>query len=180
MRARAEAAYGAMARTVQRFLDARLKNDAAALRLLDADLAPNATPPGLVSFAVRRAASPAPTMDTFLDQLGRQGFERIGAIYDQLHAQNPELSLDPLQVHDWGMKLLRERRPREAAQVFALGVRLYPERFEFLYDGLGQAQEAAGERAGAIASYRQALALEPAHLHARARLGALEAAPAMQ
>lgn len=179
-RARAEAAYGAMARTVQRFLDARLKNDAAALRLLDADLAPNATPPGLVSFAVRRAASPAPTMDTFLDQLGRQGFERIGPIYDQLHGQNPDLSLDPLQIHDWGMKLLRERRAREAVQVFALGVRLYPERFEFLYDGLGQAQEAAGERAGAIASYRQALALEPTHPHARERLGALEAAPAMQ
>lgn len=179
-RDQATAAYGAMARTVQRFLDARLKNDAAALRLLDADLAPNATPPGLVSFAVRRAANPAPTMDTFLDQLGRQGFEHIGAIYDRLHAQNPELSLDPLQVHDWGMKLLRDRRAREAVQVFSLGVRLYPERFEFLYDGLGQAREAAGEREAAIASYRQALALEPAHLHARERLDALEAPAAAQ
>jgi tetratricopeptide (TPR) repeat protein len=167
------ASYGAMARHVQRFLDARLKNDPAARRLLDGDLAPGATPPGMVSFALRRAAGAAPTMDTFLDQLGQQGFERIDAIYDGLHAQNPELALDPLQAHEWGMKLLRERRPREALQVLRLGVRLYPERFDFLYDGLAQACEAAGERDAAIAAYRQALALEPAQEHARTRLEAL-------
>jgi tetratricopeptide (TPR) repeat protein len=173
-------AHGALGRTVQRFLDARLKNDGAAQRLLDADLAPGATPPGMVSFVVRRAAGAAPTMDTFLDQLGRQGFERIDAIYDRLHAQNADLALDPLQAHDWGMKLLRERRAREAVQVFGLGVRLYPERFDFLYDGLGQAQEAAGEREAAVASYRQALALEPGHAHARTRLEALGAAAVTQ
>ena len=174
-RAQAQQAYGAMARQVQRFLDARLKNDAAARRLLDADLAPGATPPGMLSYAVRRAAGAAPTMDTLLDQLGQQGFEHIDAIYDRLHARNPELSLDPLQLHDWGMKLLRERRADDALRVFALGVRLYPERFDFLYDGLGQACEAAGRRAAAIDGYRQALALEPAHAHARARLEALGA-----
>jgi len=174
-RAQAQQAYGSMARSVQRFLDARLKNDAAARRLLDADLAAGATPPGMLSFAVRRAAGAPPTMDTLLDQLGQQGFGRIDAIYEGLHAQNAELSLDPLQVHDWGMKLLRERRPQDALRVFALGVRLYPERFDFLYDGLARAHEAAGERDAAIAGYRHALALEPAHAHARARLEALGA-----
>jgi Flp pilus assembly protein TadD len=54
-------------------------------------------------------------------------------------------------------------------------VKLYPERFDFLYDGLGQAYEAAGERDAAIANYRQALALEPGQTHARERLGALGA-----
>jgi Flp pilus assembly protein TadD len=58
-------------------------------------------------------------------------------------------------------------------QVFRLGVRLYPERFDFLYDGLGQACEAAGDRDAAIANYRQALALEPGQAHARERLAAL-------
>ncbi len=174
-RAQAALAYGATARTIQRFLDARLKNDAAARRQLDADLAPGATPPGLVSFAVRRAAGAAPTMDTFLDQLGQQGFARIDAIYDGLHARNPELSFDPLQLHDWGMKLLREGRAADAMRVLRLGVRLYPERFDFLYDGLGEASEAAGERDAAIASYRRALALEPARPHPRERLEALGA-----
>ncbi|WP_296948662.1 dienelactone hydrolase family protein [uncultured Massilia sp.] len=175
-RAQAAQAYGATARTVQRFLDARLKDDAAARRQLDADLAPGATPPGLVSFALRRATGAAPTMDTFLDQLGQQGFARIDAIYDGLHAQNPDLSFDPLQLHDWGMKLLREGRAADAVRVLRLGVRLYPERFDFLYDGLGEASEAAGERDAAIASYRHALALEPARAHARLRLEALGAA----
>jgi len=179
-RARTQAvqAYGAMARVVERFLDARLKNDAPARRELDDALAAHSPPPGLVAFAVHRAQSAPPTLDTFLDQLGQQGFEHVAAIYDRLHAQNPDLALGPLQTHDWGMKLLRERRPADAMQVFRLGVRLYPERFDFLYDGLGQAYEAAGEREAAIASYRQALALEPGQMHARERLAALGAASA--
>jgi dienelactone hydrolase len=172
-RAQVAQSYGAMAHMVERFLDARLKNDAPARRQLDDALAAQRPPPGFVSFTVHRAAGAPPTLDTFLDQLGQQGFEHIGAIYDRLHAQNPDLTLDPLQAHDWGMKLLRERRPADALQVFRLSVKLYPERFDFLYDGLGQACEAAGERDAAIANYRQALALEPGQMHARERLGAL-------
>ena len=174
-RAQSAQAYGAMARMVERFLDARLRNDAPARRQLDDALAANRPPAGFVSFAVHRATGAPPTLDTFLEQLGQQGFEHIAAIYDRLHAQNPDLALDPLQAHDWGMKLLRERRAADAMQVFRLGVKLYPERFDFLYDGLGQAYEAAGERDAAIANYRQALALEPAQAHARERLGALGA-----
>lgn len=177
-RAQVAQAYGAMAHMVERFLDARLKNDAPARRQLDDALAAHRPPPGFVSFVVHRAASAPPTLDTFLEQLGQQGFEHIAAIYERLHAQNPDLALDPLQAHDWGMKLLRERRPADAMQVFRLGVKLYPERFDFLYDGLGQACEAAGERDAAIVSYRQALALEPAQMHARERLDALNTAPA--
>jgi dienelactone hydrolase len=172
-RAQAGEAYGAMARTVERFLDARLRNDAPARRQLDAAVVSHRPPPGFVSFAALRAASAPPTLDTLLDQLGQQGFDHIATIYDRLHAQNPDLTLDPLQAHDWGMKLLRERRPADAMQVFRLGVRLYPERFDFLYDGLGQACEAAGDRDAAIANYRQALALEPGQAHARERLAAL-------
>ena len=172
-RAQVAQAYGAVAHMVERFLDARLKNDAPARRQLDDALAANRPPPGFISFALRRAAGAPPTLDTFLDQLSQQGFEHIAAIYDQLHALNPDLALDPLQTHDWGMKLLREHRPADAMQVFRLGVKLYPERFDFLYDGLGQAYEAAGERDAAIANYKQALALEPGQLHARERLGAL-------
>jgi predicted dienelactone hydrolase len=114
-RAQAAQAYDATARAVERFLDARLKNDAEARRGLDADLAAGRTPPGMVSFALRRAAGPAPTMDSFLEQLGQQGFEHIDTIYDALHAQNADLSLDPLQIQDWGRKLLRDGRAHEAA-----------------------------------------------------------------
>jgi dienelactone hydrolase len=172
-RAQVAQAYGAMERLVERFLDARLKNDAPARRQLDDALASNRPPSGFVSFVVHRAAGAPPTLDTFLDQLGQQGFEHIAAIYDRLHAQNPDLALGPLQAHEWGMKLLRAHRAADAMQVFRLGVKLYPERFDFLYDGLGQAYEATGERDAAIANYRQALALEPGQMHARERLGAL-------
>jgi dienelactone hydrolase len=174
-RAQAGEAYGAMARVVERFLDARLKSDAPARRELDDALATHRPPPGLVAFAMHRAQGAPPTLDTFLDLLGQQGFGHIAAVYDRLHAQNPELVVGPLQAYDWGMQLLRERRPADAMHVFRLGVRLYPERFDFLYDGLGQACEATGERDAAIASYRQALALEPGQMHARERLSALGA-----
>jgi len=172
-REQAAQAWGATAVAIRRFLDARLKDDGDARRLLDAELASGSPPPGMLSFALRRAAGPAPTMDTLLDQLGRQGFAHIGAIYDGLHARNPELSLDPLQIRDWGRQLLQAGRAADAAQVYGLGVRLYPERFDFLYDGLGEASEAAGAREAAIAGYRQALMIEPGQAHARARLEAL-------
>ncbi|WP_323140584.1 hypothetical protein [Massilia phyllosphaerae] len=172
-RAQAAQAYAATALVIGRFLDARLKDDTAAQGALDADLASGRTPPGMLSFALRRAAGPAPTMDTLLDQLGKQGFARIDDLYDQLHAQNPELSLDALQIRDWGFKLLRADRAVDAVRVFGLGLHLYPERFDFLYDGIGQACEAAGRREEAIAHYRHALALEPEQAHARARLAAL-------
>jgi len=175
-REQAAQAYGATALVVQRFLDARLKDDPEARRALDADLAAGRTPPGMLSFALRRGATPLPTMDTLLDGLGRQGFAQIGALYDQLHARNPELSLDALQIRDWGLKLVQAGRPADAVHVFGLGVRLYPERFDFLYDGLGLASEAAGERDAAVAHYRHALALEPGSAHARERLQALGAA----
>jgi tetratricopeptide (TPR) repeat protein len=175
-REQAARAYGATALAVKRFLDARLKEDPGARRSLEADLASGRTPPGMLSFALRRAAGPAPTMDTFLDQIGQQGFGRIDAIYDRLHAQNPELSLDALQLRHWGLTLLQAGNPRDAIQVFALGAHLYPERFDFLYDGLGQANEAAGEREAAVAHYQHALELEPGNLHARGRLEALGAA----
>jgi tetratricopeptide (TPR) repeat protein len=176
-REQAAQAYGATALAIGRFLDARLKDDPGARRSLEADLASGRTPPGMLSFALRRAAGPAPTMDTLLDQVGQQGFGRIDAIYDRLHAQNPELSLDALQLRDWGLKLLQAGSPRDAIQVFALGVHLYPERFDFLYDGLGQASEAAGERAAAVTHYQRALELEPGNGHARGRLAALGVAP---
>ena len=54
-RAQAAQAYGAMAQTVERFLDARLKGDAAARRQLDEALAAPRPPAGFLSFAVRRA-----------------------------------------------------------------------------------------------------------------------------
>ena len=168
-------AYGWVARYVQRFLDARLKDDGEARVFLAARPEANGVPRKLMNFDVRRSSGPPPTMDTFLEQLGRRGFEHIDAIYDQLHASNPELSFDPLETHDWGLRLLRERRPRDALQVFKLGVRLYPDRFGFLYDGLGQACEAMGDPASAVAHYRHALELEagPARAHARERLEAL-------
>jgi len=175
-RDQAAQAYGATALAIGRFLDARLNEDPNARRVFDAGLAGGRTPPGMLSFALRHAAGPAPTVDTFLDQLGKQGFGRIDAIYDRLHAQNPELSFDALQIRDWGLKLLRAgANPRDAIQVFALGVHLYPERFDFLYDGLGQANEAAGEREAAIMHYQHALELDPGNVHARARLQALGA-----
>jgi len=174
-REQAAQSYGATARAIARFLDARLKQDSNARRALDADLASGRTPPGMLAFALRRAAGPAPTTDTFLAQLGQQGFARIDGLYDRLHAQNPELAFDALQIRDWGMKLLGAGRPTDAVFVFGLGLHLYPERFDFLYDGIGQASEAAGLREEAIAHYRHALALEPGNVHARARSEALGA-----
>ena len=174
-REEAAQAYNWTARYILRFFDAYLKDDKEALAFINRKPEQNQAPRHMMSMAARKATATAPTRDTFLAALSTRGFAHIVDIYDTLHTQNAELAVDPVEIDDWGTRLLRAGRAADAAQVFGLGVHVFPDKFDFLYDDLGEAQEAAGERDAAVASYRRALAINPAREHAGARLKALGA-----
>lgn len=164
------------AQYIAHFLDAYLKNDKAGQEFINRKPEQNGIPPHLMSLAVHKAKATAPTQDTFLEQLSSRGFGQIIGIYDGLHAQDAGFTFDPVEIDGWGTQLLRAGRAQDAAQVFALGVHIYPDGVDFLYDDLGEAEEKAGHTEEAIAAYRRVLSINPDRTHARMRLKALGAA----
>lgn len=174
-REEAALAYHWTAHYILRFFDAYLKNDQEALAFVNRKPEQNGAPRHMMSMDARKAKATAPTRDAFLAQLSERGFGQIVEIYEALHAQNAALVVDPVDIDDWGTKLLRAGRAQDAVDVFRLGVHVYPDGPDFLHDDLGEAYEAAGNGELAIASYRRALAINPRRAHAGARLKALGA-----
>lgn len=175
-REEAAQAYRWTARYISQFLDSYLKGDKAALEFINRKPEQNGAPRRMMSLLGHQAKATAPTQDTFLAQLSSRGFGQIVDIYGALHAQNAAFTFDPVEIDQWGTQLLRAGRPQEAVGVFGLGVHIYPDGIDFLYDDLAEAYEAAGDTEQAIANYRRALAINPDRTHARTRLEALGAA----
>lgn len=172
-REEAAQAYQWTARYVASFLDAHLKGDRTALDFINRKPEQNQAPRRMMSIVSHKAKAIAPTQDTFLNELSRQGFGKIIAIYDSLHKQNAAFTFDPVQIDHWGTQLLRAGRAQDAVSVFSLGVHVYPEGIDFLYDDLGEAYEAAGNTEQAVVAYRRALEINPNRTHAKVRLQAL-------
>lgn len=158
---------------IAHFLDAYLKNDKVALDFINRKPEQNQAPRRMMSLSVHKAQATAPTQDTFLAELSGRGFAHIIEIYDALHAQNAAFDIDPVEIDNWGAQLLHAGRAQDAVQVFGLGVHIYPDGIDFVYDDLAEANEAAGNTKEAIANYRRALAINPGRTHAMTRLKAL-------
>lgn len=164
------------AQYISHFLDAYLKNDKAALEYINRKPEQNQVPRHMMSLKIHKAKAIAPSQDTFLAELSSHGFGQIVEIYDALHAQNVAFSIDPVEIDNWGTQLLRAGRAQDAVRVFGLGVHIYPDGIDFLYDDLAEAYEATGNTEQATANYRRALAINPNRIHAKTRLEALGAA----
>ncbi len=59
-----------------------------------------------------------------------------------------------------GYNFLTENKVDQAIEVFKLNVKLYPE-FWIVYDSLGEAFAAAGDKAKAIENYQKSIVLNP-------------------
>lgn len=95
----------------------------------------------------------------------------IAALND-LKRQSEELAHSQVGLNQWGYDLLRSNRQAEAVKVFELMVALYPESSN-AWDSLGEGYEAMNDIAGALKSYRNALAKDPGAKHAAERIQAL-------
>lgn len=91
-------------------------------------------------------------------------------------------------MNQLGYAFLEKKKPATAMAVFRLNTQLYPDSAN-TWDSLGEATEAAGDTAGAVALYRKTLEMisrgaasgavgkEGVRSHALARLKALGAEP---
>ncbi|MUI11906.1 dienelactone hydrolase [Massilia dura] len=170
-------AYGWTARYVRQFLDAYLKDDAAARAFMASKPAANGVPKHMASLEARRGGGVPPTLENFVGQLAARGFDKAAAIHEEFKAQGAGFKLEPHDINGWGYELLRDGMTEESVAIFRFGTQLYPKDAN-LYDSLGEAQARAGQREAAIDNYRRSLALDPKNANAVERLKALGAPPA--
>lgn len=95
--------------------------------------------------------------------IGSQGTEAAIRQYHQLKAAQPAAyNFAERELNNLGYELVRARRVKDAIRVFELNVEAYP-RSSNVYDSLGEACLADGDKARALANYRIALQLDPAN-----------------
>jgi tetratricopeptide (TPR) repeat protein len=100
----------------------------------------------------------------------KEGVDAAIARYRDLKAQ-PAASYDfgESELNDLGYALLRMKKIDEAVKILELNAEAYP-RSANVYDSLGEAYAAQGNREKAIASYKKSLELDPGNFNAVAQL----------
>jgi dienelactone hydrolase len=159
---------------VLRFLDAQLKNDAAARSFLDMSAPQVGAPPHLFTLYKRKATGPPPTRETFAAELNRQGFAKASGIYHQMQKQTPSFVLSDDDLNAWGFTLLGNGDVPASLAILRLNTELHPESWN-AWDSLGEVYAKNGDRSLAIEAYRKSLSLNPGNSNAVQRLAVLGA-----
>ncbi|MEE9464916.1 MAG: serine hydrolase [Candidatus Neomarinimicrobiota bacterium] len=121
----------------------------------------------------RPIEQPQPSAALLLGETIReQGIESALSAY-QARAAEYDLAEDEINV--LGYELLNLDLVAEAIEIFKLNVAAFPQSAN-VHDSLGEAYLAAGRREEAVASYREALELDPEYPNAPEALAQLEAA----
>jgi tetratricopeptide (TPR) repeat protein len=144
-------------RYVLAFFDAHVKQDADALRFLRADPASHGVTAGVATVRETRAIEPAPTLQAFESAIRSAGVESAMRMFHDGRARDPQAFLfREGELNRLGYRLLRAGKHADAVAVLQAVVDLYPASGN-AYDSLGEALEAAGERARALAITRKGL-----------------------
>lgn len=161
---------------VRRFLDAYLKGDAASRAFLDTPVAKTDAPRHLLAIDVTKSAGAPPTRAAFAAELNRAGFDRALATYQAFNTRDPGFEIAEFELNRWGYQRLAAGDTRMAVGVLKLAADLHPDSWN-AFDSLGEAYAANGDKALAIAAYRQSLVLNPKNTNGAAQLKVLGVAP---
>ena len=176
-RAEVQEAHSWTARYVRAFLDAYLKQDGAAMAFLKNTPRANGVPGHIMSWTARPASAAVPASKAaFVAEFKRRQFKDAGLIYDTMRKSTPDFKLAGGDLNDWGYELLGHKNTQGAIELFKLGTIVEP-RWADVQDSLGEAYEAAGEPALALAAYERALVLNPNTPSSAARVKALRQPP---
>jgi dienelactone hydrolase len=165
-------AYRGVALYARRFLDAYLKNDSKALEFLKQSPARHGIGPQVMSMESRPASFVVVGEGDFLRAFSKAGYKNAQSIFTQLSARAPDFKLSPLNLNALGYQLLRANNARGAVELFKLATYIEP-KYGDAFDSEGEAYEALGETALAIAAYEKAVAVDKRQVNAIARIEAL-------
>ena len=167
-------AYRSGALYVHRFLDAYLKNDTAALAFIQQSPAKHGIGPQVMSMEFVPAKFTLHGEADFLRAFAKGRFKDALALHAAMLAVSPEMKLSPMNLNTLGYQLLRAKNARGAVELFKLATHLEP-KYGNAFDSQGEAYEALGETALAIAAYEKAVAVDKDQPNAIARIKALRA-----
>lgn len=162
-------AYRSVALYAREFLDAYLKDDARALALLKESPARQGIRPQVMSMEYHPATATPFGEGDFLRAFANAGYKDALPLYQQMSAQAPEFKLSPLKLNTLGYQLLGAKNARGAVELFKLATHIEP-KYGNAYDSEGEAYEALGETALAIAAYEKAVAVDKGQVNAMARI----------
>ena len=158
----ARLAQRANAEYVRHFLDAYLRNDAAARAWLAHSPTENGFPPEAITVERLDAVEPAPTPAEFIALVESAG---IRSAMDRFHAARQADPQAPIfeerTVNQLGYQLMNQGRRAEGIAVFQANTELYPTSAN-TFDSLSEAYETVGDSANAIRFARRTLEVAPA------------------
>jgi dienelactone hydrolase len=166
-------AYQSVVLYARQFLDAYLKNDAKAFAFLKESPARHGIGPQVMSMEFHPASSILFDEGDFLRAFSKAGYADAQALYIQMSARSPDFKLSPLNLNNLGYQLLRAKNARGAVELFKLATYIEP-KFGNAFDSEGEAYEALGEPALAIAAYEKAVAVDKNQVNAIARIKVLQ------
>ena len=103
--------------------------------------------------------------DSLFKVVNAQGLAPAVRLYPALKADTATFSVGEGQLNLLGYKLFSQGRVDDAITVFKLNVVAFPQSSN-VYDSLGEAYLAKGNRAGALANYQRSLELDPQNVGA--------------
>jgi tetratricopeptide (TPR) repeat protein len=105
--------------------------------------------------------------------LKEKGIEAALAQYTDIKAKNlPDYDLGQGELNQLGYVLLRNGRVEDAIAIFNANVEAFPQAWN-VYDSLGEAYAAKGQKALAIKNYAQSIQLNPENVKGIKKLNEL-------
>lgn len=163
------AGYAWMCRYTLNFLNAYLKNDAAAAAFLRKTTAENGAPPHLLTADFQPAKGFPASFDSFRFQIGRQGFDHAATIFAAMQKEKPDFMLKEPTLLNWSFELEEQGHLTEGIAILRLTCQLYP-KSSYDHEALGEAYMKAHESALAVDAFKSALTIDPNNQNAKAKL----------
>lgn len=131
-------------------------------------------PDSTLIFVVELVDVKATSLSEVLSQtLKERGIEAAVSQYQELKSRGlADIYTSESDLNGWGYRLLREKRVREAIEVFKLNREAYPKSAN-VYDSLAEAYLTNGDKQLAIENYNKALEIDPRLESARKALKSL-------
>jgi dienelactone hydrolase len=166
-------AYRSVALYAREFLDAYLKDDARALAFMKQSPARHGIGPQVMSMELHPASFAPVGEADFLRAFSKAEFRNAQSIYTGMATRSPDFKLSPVNLNNLGYQLLRANNARGAVELFKLATYIEP-KYGNAFDSEGEAYEALGETALAIAAYEKAVAVDKNQVNAIARIKVLQ------
>jgi dienelactone hydrolase len=149
-------AYGWVARYTRAFLDGYLKHDTASMTFLRKTPAENGVPRHVMTVNYRLAEGMPVSFESFLAEVGRQGFDHASDVYAAFQKRKADFKLDVGALTDWTDELIGDNHLAEAIALLKLNVQMNPDSDD-AYLRLGDAYALSGQRQQATVTYRVSL-----------------------